>query len=286
MEVDTESSQPLWSRIPVEGCAHRELRYSIVDGLDLMARVYRPVLRGSDRQVQLPVVVHAVGGGWSEGDRTLAADLHRRLARAGIVSVVPELRSGSAHHHPRAAVDFERALRWVHGEAKTLGIDPAVMIVAGSLSGAHAALTAVVTSQAVRRLRIPRGVVLRWPSVDPTTVRDAMLSSGPDDGTASAVDDYFAGSVRMRRAGLPEMIFDGAAVQLPSLRLTRSRGEIAAPCVVSDELAFAWSHAGGAVTVFDAEPEYEEQVNQEMVRVIQELAALVGSKRQTIGQVR
>ncbi|MFT5531583.1 MAG: acetyl esterase/lipase [Candidatus Poriferisodalaceae bacterium] len=246
------------------------MRFARVDGVDLLARVYRPVVRDMAHCAIWPVVVHAVGGGWMAGGRLHDVELHSQLAAAGVVSVVPDLRSGLGHRHPAAATDFERVLRWVHEQADELHIDRSAVVVAGSWSGAHAALTAVLTSRTLRRLGVPASLVMRWPTIDPLTVlrrgeQPARTLDPTPPAISSVIDasaaDYFGEPERMRRAGVPELVFDGAAVQLPTMWITRSDHEPFAPGDAVDELVFAWRRGGGRALAFDTVGFSAEQVN-------------------------
>lgn len=257
-------------RDSILGCARRDLRYARVDGRDLLARVYRPVVRSGFVGAKWPAVVHAVGGGWMAGGRTHESALHNALAAAGIVSIVPDLRSELGDHHPAAATDFERVLRWIHTQADVLHIDRESVVIAGSWSGAHAALTAVLTSPTVRRLRMPISLVMRWPTLDPLTAmhrgvrpdRPLLAAASPVTTIVdAAAAEYFGEPERMRRAGIPELVFDGGAVQLPTLWITRSADEPFAPGDTVDELVYSWRRAGGRAWSFDTAGLSAEQVN-------------------------
>ena len=225
------------------GAAWREMVYATVDGVDLVVRRYRPVCSAEHDRARWPVVIHFVEGGWVASDPVGAAALHKALARAGAVVIVPTLRSAPDHRHPAASVDAERMLRWVVARADELAVDLEQTVLLGTGAGAHALLGSLVDSRSIQKLLNPVALVTQQPDVDPLTTR---RRHGSVDG---ADREYFGSLQRMRLAGLPERLMEAMVLRLPLLVLAGQPEQTRVPPEVTDELAFAWRRAGGRVRV-------------------------------------
>ena len=113
---------------------------------DLPYRLYSPADAGSG---SLPGFVFFHGGGMVAG----SIDTHDRIAAAlaqttGCRLVSVDYRLAPEHKFPAAIEDAIAAARWVSGEAATLRIDPAKLVVGGDSAGAT--LAAVVCQDALR----------------------------------------------------------------------------------------------------------------------------------------
>lgn len=236
--------------VVIRGVAWRDHSYASVDRVSLSIRRYRPVVAAEHDRGCWPTLFHVDGGGWHEPMAADQADLHKAVSRSGAICLVPRTRCLPDHHHPAAVFDTERAVRWVLDHADELGVDRRHLVLMGTGSGAHSLLGAFHSSVALQRLVQPRALVAVWPAVDPLTARRRAGGGHAHDPEMS----YFGSLDRMRRAGLPEAILDGAALRLPLLVLTRSHSVPCAPPEVSDELAFSWRRAGGTARVLDFEP--------------------------------
>jgi len=105
-------------------------------------RLYKPL--GADLTAGLlPTLVYFHGGGWVIGDLDTHDSLCRQLANASRCAVISvDYRLGPEHRFPAAADDSIAATRWIHGEARNLGVDPARLAVGGDSAGGN--LAAVV----------------------------------------------------------------------------------------------------------------------------------------------
>src|SRR5437764_13685232 len=68
----------------------RDLEYQRVDGVPLLARLYRPVDPGNSGG-PFPAVIDVHGGAWASGDRLNNAPLDEALAKSGIVMLAIDL---------------------------------------------------------------------------------------------------------------------------------------------------------------------------------------------------
>lgn len=113
-----------------------EVRDLDADGVRI--RLYRP----NDRR-DLGVLVYYHGGGWVVGDLDSHDDVCRKLAnQMGHAVVSVDYRLAPEHPFPAPLTDSVNAVRWVHANASSLGIDPQRIAVGGDSAGGN--LAAVV----------------------------------------------------------------------------------------------------------------------------------------------
>ncbi|WP_436793667.1 alpha/beta hydrolase [Actinospongicola halichondriae] len=98
---------------------------------EVMVRVYEPV-GGHDGSALL--YIH---GGGMVVMRVTDTDFHceQIVADVGCMVVSVEYRLAPEHPHPAPMRDCYAALRWIHGEASSLGLDPSRIGVGGSSAG-------------------------------------------------------------------------------------------------------------------------------------------------------
>jgi acetyl esterase/lipase len=98
--------------------------------------VYRPVAAAGGRT---PVLVFFYGGGWNSGRRQDYRFVGRRLAEAGILTMVADYRTWPRAGFPGFVEDGVRAVAWARSHAADLGGDPSRLFVAGHSAGAQIA---------------------------------------------------------------------------------------------------------------------------------------------------
>ena len=114
-----------------------------------------------------PVLVYAHGGGWVMGGLDTHDGLCRALvAASGWAVVAVDYRLAPQHPYPAAVDDVGRALAWLRaGGAAALGLDPALVAVAGDSAGGHLAAT---TARRCRDTGVRlAGQVLICPVIEP-----------------------------------------------------------------------------------------------------------------------
>jgi cation diffusion facilitator CzcD-associated flavoprotein CzcO/acetyl esterase/lipase len=116
----------------------------IVDGVfpgaqgELAYRLYRPAAPGPH-----PITLYFHGGGWVLGDQQSDDPMCRDLCRqSGSIIVSANYRHAPEHGFPAAHEDAFAALKWVAANAKSLGGDASVVVVAGWSAGANLAASA------------------------------------------------------------------------------------------------------------------------------------------------
>ena len=125
-------------------------------------RIYRPRHSGAP----LPALVYFHGGGWTIGDLDTHDVLCRQLCLgAGVVVVAVDYRLGPEHRFPAAIDDALAAVRWVQGEAQTLGIDASRIALGGDSAGGNIAASVSIVMRDAREAA-PAFQLLIYPATD------------------------------------------------------------------------------------------------------------------------
>jgi acetyl esterase len=131
---------------------------------DVPVRIYRPHGGGGAR----PAVVFCHGGGFVLCDLESHDGFCRAMSRhteSVVVSV--DYRLAPEHRAPAAAIDAFGVFCWVITNADELGVDPALVVIAGDSAGGNlAAVTALLCRE--RDVVTPVAQVLIYPVIDPT----------------------------------------------------------------------------------------------------------------------
>jgi acetyl esterase len=132
-------------------------------GGDIPVRVYVPT--GAPSGAGLPVLVWFHGGGWVIGNIETADPTVRTLANAaGAVVVSVDYRLAPENPFPAGLDDALAAVRWVAGNAASLGVDPGRLAVGGDSAGGN--LSAVVAQELRDSGPAIRFQLLVYPVVD------------------------------------------------------------------------------------------------------------------------
>ena len=110
-------------------------------GRDLVADVYTP----EGIETPAPAVLMLYGGGWRRGDIKNLRERALTLAHHGFIVVASEYRLSGESRWPAHIHDTKAAIRWLHANADTLGIDATKIAAVGFSAGAHLALLAAGT---------------------------------------------------------------------------------------------------------------------------------------------
>ena len=84
-----------------------------------------------------PMVVFFYGGNWDSGDRALYRFVGASLARAGVVTVIPDYRLYPEVRYPEFLKDNALAVRWAVDHAGAIGADPHRLFLMGHSAGAY-----------------------------------------------------------------------------------------------------------------------------------------------------
>jgi pectinesterase len=121
------------------------IKYTTEDGTNLMLDVFSPK---NKQNAPCLIIIH--GGGWRSGDRTHHHEMAKVLASRGYVVVTPSYRLSTHSLYPAAMVDAKTAIRWTRANAKSLGINPEKIAMAGfSAGGQMAALVGSTNDETI-----------------------------------------------------------------------------------------------------------------------------------------
>lgn len=124
---------------PVASITHHQV--PVADGA-ITLRAYRP------GPGTLPAIVFFHGGGWVSCSLDTHDNLCRRLAnRSGCMVISVDYRLAPESPFPGPVEDACAALRWVHAQSASLGIDPNRLAVAGDSAGGNLAAACALLSR-------------------------------------------------------------------------------------------------------------------------------------------
>jgi acetyl esterase len=119
---------------------------------------------------RLPAIVYLHGGGWSLGSLAIYEPFCRALANAtGQIVIWVEYRLAPEAPYPAALDDTLAAWRWIQGNARELGADPARISIGGDSSGGNLAAVATLILRGQTDIKIgiqPWRQLLLYPCLD------------------------------------------------------------------------------------------------------------------------
>jgi len=128
-----------------------------------------------------PVFIFFHGGAWKNGDRSQYPALGFRLAKEGVVTVIPSYRLAPKYKHPAQVEDGAAAFSWVMQHIGEYGGDTNRIYLGGHSAGGHMAALLALEPQFLARYQL-----------SPTNIRGVVTMSGVFDLT---VADNVAASV-------------------------------------------------------------------------------------------
>ena len=137
--------------------------------------IYRPKGEGP-----FPALVECHGGAWCLSDRITEKLRHEAMARAGIVSIALDFRSGIEAPYPASAQDINYAVRWAKANARMLKTRPDLIGLSGQSSGGHLAMLVAM------RPNDPRYAAIPLPAGTPRAGRERRLRRDVVAGDQSA----------------------------------------------------------------------------------------------------
>jgi acetyl esterase/lipase len=247
-----------------------DLPFARPNGVDLLARIYRPKGEPRGRQAAL-VDVH--GGAWSRLDRTAGALYGRGLAASGLVVVALDFRQGPEHKHPAAAADVAAGVRWVRANALRLGADPTRLGLVGSSSGGQLALLVAVKPGAPEHAGTPvvgpdgsldnapgdasvAFVLALYPVADPLARFRYVLTREHEPPPPSGFDakrliaahrGYFPSEAAMGEASITRIVAAGEARALPPVWVAQPELDDNVPAAITEAFVRAYGEAGGLI---------------------------------------
>ncbi len=101
------------------------------------------VFAPSKKKICKPVFIFVHGGSWNSGNKKLYSFFGSRMARKGIVTVIPDYPKSPAAGYNEMAEDIATAVKWVKEHIAAYGGDSNRIFISGHSAGGH--LAALVT---------------------------------------------------------------------------------------------------------------------------------------------
>jgi acetyl esterase len=206
----------------------------------LLARIYRPRGEGP-----FPALVECHGGAWCLSDRFTEKLRHEAMARAGIVSIALDFRSGSEAPYPASVQDINYAVRWAKANARMLKTRPDLIGLSGQSSGGHLAMLAAMRPDDPRYAAIPLPagtppqdasvacVAMSWPVINPLSryrhaKRTQASANAPEwpKGIIARQDSYWQTEANMEEGNPMLALERGESVRTPPAIWFQGRGDL------------------------------------------------------------
>lgn len=198
-------------------------------GPQVRVLVSAPAAGGSNR----PGILHVHGGGYVLGTAEMTLETDAAYARAfGAVCVSVDYRLAPETPHPGPVEDCYAALKWLHAQAETLGVDVSRIAVSGESAGGGLAAALVLLARdrgeipvAFQHLIFPMLDDRTVTAPDPSPLHGQFLWTRPDNhfgwksllgvepGSAE-VSPYAAPARAIDLAGLPPTFISCGALDL------------------------------------------------------------------------
>ncbi len=233
---------------------HQEdILYREVEGIPLMATLYRPNLNGPT-----PFVVDVHGGAWGSGDRFNNSTIHHSFANNGIGVFALEFRLSSQAKFPDPVRDANYGVRWFKKNLDHLNIEATLIGGLGSSSGAQQLglvalqptdpLYAICDEQITNVDAKLDFFIACWPILDPMA-RYEMVKAKGIDRLIEAHHLYFPIKSDMI-VGNPYMVVnDGRATHMPPMAIIQGEADENVDHLRADRFAEAYRQAGGQIEV-------------------------------------
>lgn len=183
-----------------------------LDVAGVRVRLHRPTAARD-----CPVMLYVHGGGWV----LFSVDTHDRLmreyaARAGITVIGIDYSLSPEAKFPVALDEVGAVLAWIEGNAATLGVDPARILIGGDSAGANLAVAACLKrrEQGLGKLA---GMLLSYGAFDPAPTASYDRYSGPDYTLESLEMDAFWAAYTLGPAQLADPLVAPLRAELHDL---------------------------------------------------------------------
>lgn len=243
--------------------AIEDVEYMRVNGLSLMATVYRP-----DGAGPFPMVLEVHGGAWCRGSRQDEHTLNRALAAQGVAVAALDFRLPPQGVYPDSLCDINLALRFFKAHAARWNVDAARVGVMGVSSGGHQAVLAALRANDRRygahALPDDAGhdaraafVVACWPVIDPIgryRYAKAMRDGGKPypsalDRVIPDHEKYWLTEDAMQEGAPAAALERGEITVFPPILCVQGDADIVHPRAHLDRFIDAYRTAGGEASL-------------------------------------
>lgn len=131
------------TELPESILEFRNLTYVNYGQRELQLDLYTPALTA---EANRPAIILVHGGGWRAGYRENLTALAQQLALRGYAAATISYRLAPEAKYPAAIHDVKAAIRWMRVNARTYGINPDYIAIAGGSAGGQIASLVGVTS--------------------------------------------------------------------------------------------------------------------------------------------
>lgn len=257
-----------------------DIPYRTVDGIELLARLYRPDTAGA-----IPFVIDAHGGAWASGDRMNNQKIHEDFASHGIGVCALDFRLSSQAKFPEPVTDVNYAVRWFKKNASSLGLNVGKVGGLGSSSGGQMmGLIAFRPDDLLYCLPdstldgVDAGLdffIACWPILDPLA-RYVMAQKTGKDRLVNAHNAYFENETAMETGNPAQIVGRGEATCKPPMIIVQGTADENVDHDRADMFAEAYRAAGGEVAVhkFEGQPHTFVTANPDAPETAQAIEAL------------
>lgn len=168
-------NEQLQKHVPSGVTVIPNLQYIPNDG-DAKLDVYYPTPLDNTQKL-LPVIVWVHGGGWIAGSKDQLSNYCRILAAKGYCVIATDYSLAPGKSYPTPVGQTNKALTYIHRNAKRFHADPSRFILAGDSGGAH------IAAQTANIITAPSYAALVGiePGISSKQLRGLILYCGPYD---------------------------------------------------------------------------------------------------------
>lgn len=126
-----------------------------IQKLNIFAPAYNKKLK--------PVFIFVHGGNWNSGNKNLYSYFGNRMARKGIVTVIPDYPKSPAAGYQQMAEDIADAVKWAKEHIAAYGGDSNRIFISGHSAGGHLAALISIKQDYFKNLHMPnpiKGLIL------------------------------------------------------------------------------------------------------------------------------
>lgn len=126
-----------------------------IQKLNIFAPAYNKKLK--------PVFIFVHGGNWNSGNKNLYSYFGNRMARKGIVTVIPDYPKSPAAGYQQMAEDIAAAVKWTKEHIAAYGGDSNRIFISGHSAGGHLAALISIKQDYFKNLHMPnpiKGLIL------------------------------------------------------------------------------------------------------------------------------